>query len=569
MPLPKQNTAWPPREWAPAFDRYRFDEALWLNDTELLGSMLRGAAGGNEEGRAAAERARRGFFASIMRRWGWARITPPNEKRTDMPVPFAAGLVDLSAAQLMAEAPMFRLLDQDGNVRRGRARRPGDTVDNMQARLDIVANSDDAHMTLIEGAQLAAALGGVVLKAAWDADDPDRESVWFDVVGADCAVPEFNAFGRLTAVTLFTTYPAKSNRVYRHLERHAVGYVEHALYLGTERGIGKLVPLTEVASLEGLAATPGATLTDDVLQINTGLSRPTAQFWRNRPTRAWRHDGALANLGRSDFELVEPLLDAYSEAWGSMLRDVRLGKARAFLPQGVLERIGTGQGGLFDADREFYQEVGGLNPDAGADAIKVEQPEIRWQAHMNVLAGIKLEALDEIGWSQASYGNPLSVGGSGGAVTATEVVDRTTKSERTRDEKALYFAQPANPFFRMLLELDGLIYPGRGGGVVQDELSIDFPDVSQVDPEKQARTFLDLSTARAISIEQTVRERRPNWDNDEVDEEVARIMADLDRVAGGAVDPTRVGQAREQIDLTDPAAVDDEQQQPEPVAADA
>lgn len=571
MPLPQPNTAWPPFEWAGAFDRYAFDEAIWLNDTEELAAVLRGGVPGGEDGRRQASiKKRKGLIVSLMRRWGWARIPAVGEKRTDLPVPIGATIAELSAAQLMSEAPTLRLFTQ----------KEGAAVpvkSDTQSRLDLIANSDDAHTSMIEGATIASAIGGTVLKAQWDVTDPDRQSVWFDAVGADCAVPEFNQQGRLIAVTMWEEYIGKGNKIFRHFERHAVGFIEHALYQGTAQSVGKIVPLDAIPSTTELlslvsSTDPGRTssspyMDDLVLIIPTGLNRPTAQFWRNRPTRIWRKSGLLANLGRSDFELIEPLLDEYSTTWGSMARDVRLGAARLLVPVGMLERAGTrvGSGAIFDTEREIYSEVGGLNPEAGTDSIKDFQAAIRYNEHMGVLAGIKLEILDATGWSVASYGNPVGLDGGGGAVTATEVVDRTTKSERTRDLKALYFKQPANPFFRMLMELDGIMYPGKGGGPIVDELSIDFPDVSQVDPEKQARTFLDLSTAHAISIEQTVRERRPNWDADEIRAEVDRIMADMDRLTGGGADPTKIG--RDVIEL-------DENQPPlpperEPVAVDA
>lgn len=569
MPLPKPNTAWPPVEWAGAFDRYAFDEAIWLNDTEGLAGVLRGGVPGGEDGRRqAAVKKRKGLIVSLMRRWGWARIPATGEKRTDLPVPIGATIAELSAAQLMSEAPMLRLFKQeDGKAVRVKS--------DTQSRLDLIANSDDAHTSMIEGATIAAAIGGAVLKAQWDLTDPDRESVWFDAVGADCAIPEFNQQGRLMAVTMWEEFTGSGNKIFRHFERHAVGVIEHALYQGTEHGVGKIVPLDAIAGTTELLSV--VTSTDPtrtasspymdglVLTIPTGLNRPTAQFWRNRPTRVWRKSGLLANLGRSDFELIEPLLDEYSTTWGSMARDVRLGAARLLVPVGMLERAGTrvGSGAIFDTEREIYSEVGGLNPEAGTDSIKDFQAAIRYQEHMGVLAGLKLEILDATGWSVASYGNPVGMDGGGGAVTATEVVDRTTKSERTRDAKALYFKQSANPFFRMLMELDGLMYQGKGGGPITDELSIDFPDVSQVDPEKQARTFLDLSTAHGISIEQTVRERRPNWDEDEVRGEVERIIADMERMLGEGTDPTTLGREVIEVDENQPPLP----VEPEPVEA--
>lgn len=565
MPLPAENTAWPPVAWAPAFDRYRLDEALWLNDTERLAGILAGGDRDTIDGRAVGAMHRGGRLGiSRLRRWAFGDRPSTTDRRTNLPIPIGASLADLSAAQLMSEAPRFRAVDAEGKT----VRSP------LQERLDIIGNSDDAHMTLIEGAQTAAALGAVVLKASWDLDDPDRRSVYFDTVGADCAVPIFNAAGRLLEILLFTEYDdprgGGSTRILRHIERHAPGIIEHALFLGTPTSVGKRVPLDTLAELAPLASMPNTTSDGLTVQIATGISRITAAYWRNRPSRIWRRHGTLRNAGRSDFELVEPLIDAYSEAWASMMRDVRLGKARLLVPLGMLEvAAAAGQGASFDTDREIYAQVGGLDPEAGTNTIKDYQAAIRWQEHMRVLAGLKTEILDATGWSMSSYGQPAGLDVQGG-VTATEIVDRTTKSERTRDEKALYFKQPAQAFVRMLLELDGRAYPTAGGGIIEN-LSIDFPDVSQVDPEKQARTFLDLSTANAISIEQSVRERRPNWDDDKVGEEVDRILTDLARKTGPMTDPTQLGLTRPRIDLTDPAGTEPppaepaEPEQPEPL----
>lgn len=546
MPLPRENSRWPLPELAPAFDRYRFDEALWLNDTDTLRAMLAGGSPNTADDYRHRAIARRGSILNLDRRWHVAAQVPQGEKRTTLPVPIGANLASLSAGQLMAEPPAFRLITQGENG-------PERVKGAQQDRLDVIANSADAHMTLLEGAQITAALGDAVLKAVWDKSDPDRLAPWFDVVGGDCALPEFNSAGRLVAVTLFQEYADGDNRVLRHFERHASGGIEHALYRGTNISVGRIVPLGTVETLQPIAALPG-TITDGlVVIIPTGTARLTAAFWRNRPSKAWRRSGQLANLGRSDFEGIEPLLDAYSEAWGSMMRDVRLGKARAIIPRALLEGLGGGQGAIFDADREFFQQVDTLEDDGGQNHAQMLQAEIRWEEHKQTLRGLRQELLDATGWAAASYGSDGGDAGQGGGVTATEVTDRARKSETTRDEKALYFNQPANPFMRTLLELDAVLYPGQGSTVQPVELRIDFPDVSQVDPEKQARQFADLRNVDAISIEQTIRERRPNWDDDEVQTELDRIFAEKQRVEGSLSDDPAATAGREQITLRDPA----------------
>jgi hypothetical protein len=119
MPLPKENSAWLPRDWAPAFDRYRLNEALWLNNTETLRSILQGGSYNTVEGRTMAEQRKRGgVFLDLLRRWNWGQAPAEGEKRTNLPVPIGANIIDLSAAQLMSEAPRFRVVERDAKTGR-------------------------------------------------------------------------------------------------------------------------------------------------------------------------------------------------------------------------------------------------------------------------------------------------------------------------------------------------------------------------------------------------------------------------------------------------------------------
>jgi hypothetical protein len=64
-------------------------------------------------------------------------------------------------------------------------------------------------------------------------------------------------------------------------------------------------------------------------------------------------------IGRSDFDAIEDELDALDETWSSLLRDIRLGKVRLFVPEGALERVapGPGSGRTYDVDRELMVET--------------------------------------------------------------------------------------------------------------------------------------------------------------------------------------------------------------------
>ena len=110
-------------------------------------------------------------------------------------------------------------------------------------------------------------------------------------------------------------------------------------------------------------------------------------------------------------------------------------------------------------------------------------------------------------------------------MTATEVEDRDKASERTRDKKILFDRVAIGRAASVALEIDGLVFPGKGGGRF-DQPTVVFPAASQEDPEKLARTLALLDGARSISLEQKVRRANPDWEDDQVTAEVAKIQAE-------------------------------------------
>lgn len=108
-------------------------------------------------------------------------------------------------------------------------------------------------------------------------------------------------------------------------------------------------------------------------------------------------------------------------------------------------------------------------------------------------------------------------------MTATEVQDRRSDPERTRDKKIRYATLARTRIASVCLELDGIIFPGRGDRPGVD-VAAEFAEVSQIDPEKEIRIVSLLDAASAISTGTKVRRANPDWSDDLVTEEVARIQ---------------------------------------------
>lgn len=493
MPLPEHSIPWPPEEFEPAYDSMRVNDAWYVGDTKALSA---------EYQRTPVTRPSQymGGLTGAVARFFWGRPQPQDQHRTRLHIPVPADLATTSADLLFSEPP--RILMQN-------------KTSKAKARLDEIVNTPAVHSSLLEAAEVSAALGGVYLRLVWDEDFADY--VMIDAVHADRAVPEWR-WGRLSAVTFWTTVQTDGRKVLRHLERHEPGVILHGLYQGDHHDLGTPVPVTEhpsTAWLEGVIGADGG--------IPTGTQGLTATYIPNiRPARRWRNLPELAPLGRSDFEGIEPLFDALDETWSSWLRDIRLAKSRLIVPNSMLDSMGRGRGAAFDDDREVYAGLDMLGK-GGEQDITPSQFAIRVDEHRETVTEILRSILRSAGYSASTFGDdPMAV-----STTATEVKARERMSERTRDKKSRYWAAALGPFFRTLLEVDSAAF--RSGATTDEIPEVKFQETVQKDPLELAQTARELRSAEAASTETMVRMLHPNWDGDTVDAEVQRITKESGR----------------------------------------
>jgi A118 family predicted phage portal protein len=376
-------------------------------------------------------------------------------------------------------------------------------------RVDEVLNDGAFHARLLEAAEFSAALGGAWLRLVWDQEIADH--VMIDAVAADAAIGEW-MWGKLTAVTFFTEYTEGSGNqeVIRHLERYEPGVVYHGLYKGDAKSLGIAVPLADHPS-----TAPYVELVDDAGAIPTGVKTILAAYVANmRPQRRWRKVEALTQLGRSDYDGVEQLMDALDETYTSWMRDVRLGKARIIVPENMLKDLSKGKGAAWDEDQEVFTA---LKESLSDDTITPQQFAIRVEEHARTAEALVDQILDAAGYSPSTFGR-----GGEGVATATEVVSRERKSDRTRSKKTRYWSQALSPLLTTWLELDGLVF----GGGAKGEVQVVWPDDSQPDPEVLSRTIETLHRAVAVSADTKVRMLHPDWDEEQIAAEVAAVIAE-------------------------------------------
>lgn len=517
MALPAANTAWPPAPWDLAYRQYRENEAWYLGDTDELEKIYR------RESQAQVTHQHRGVpmrggVVGAASRMFWGRPVPVGQSRTRMHVPAPADLATIASDSVFAVPPEVQL--PVAVTSGASASQVAAEASAQQKRLDVIANSDAAHAMYNTMGELKSVFGATVITSEWDLEIADH--VWLASYAVDVVIPEFRR-GKLISCIMWTEY-RHNNVVWRHLEHHEIGSVEHVLYEGTAENIGRIVPLTERPETAHLAKIVNADS-----KYLTGIDRLTASYNLNMPTRAWRKKGQLAFAGRSDFAGSLPLFDALDETMSSWMRDLKLAGGKVIVPSSALQTAGPGQGGFFDSGQEFFAGID-VPGEVGKLTMDKVQFEIRVDEHERTARALWREIFRAAGQGTRSIED-----GEGGDLTATGELARDKREEITRDKKTLYDKAAIAEQASVALELDGILFPGKGGGRY-DLPSVMFADLSQSDPEKDARTVQLLDAASAASIRRKVEIANPDRDPAWIDREAEQIK--LER--GIEADPTKI-----------------------------
>jgi len=496
MPLPDRNIPWPPKETERP--RALYDEwgAWYGGDPDELVRVYRGSAGGIDLKTHPWQYS--GGVRGAVGRLFWGAPPTDGQQPTRLHVPLASDIASVNADLLYAEPPSLAIAGDAGED------------DPTQQRLDILLTA--MHSALIEGAEICSPYGGVFQRLSWNTDVADH--IIMEPIVPDCAAPEW-AGQYLTAVTFWRVLSDEDGRVWRHLERHEPGRVYHGLYQGTEDKLGRQMALADHPGTERFAQ-----LVDSQGGVTTGAKGLAAEYFPNmRPNRIMRG----SPLGRSDYQGVVPLFDSLDETWSALAREIRLAKARMVVPDSFLDNLGRGQGQTFDVDREIYKGVSGMLQQSGQgmqDLIQLIQPAIRIEEHLSGAQALAEQIVRGAGFSAQTFGE----GPSDVNVTATEVQHRERRTFSTRSRKLGYQTGPLKRISRAALEMDAHVFPGHG--IRPQPVMVQWPDGVQDAPEATARTVQLWAGAQAASTEIRVRAIHPDWHDQQVNDEVARIQAE-------------------------------------------
>jgi hypothetical protein len=534
MPLPSDpKLPWPPKQLdaiLPAMGQW---SAWWTNSLERLQIAYGGGPTGDTTNFFKSDTGQMKVHSLGPIRWfvGTAPVGP--ERNTKLPIPMAAEICQASADLLFSDpitvtvgAPITpdAPVDADGD-----AAEPTATVtppNPTQDRLDTLLN-DYFHSTMAEAAEMCAALGGTYLRVTWDVDtEPDGP--FSTAKDADTAIPEFK-WGRLQAVTFWSVVRREGKQIYRHLERHELapngnGVILHALYMGEDDTLGTRISLTTLPETAAMALNDDLNVEGSIDTQSPGLA---VQYVPNQtPNRMWRTDPIGRNLGRSDLDGIEHLLDQLAENMSDWMRARRAARARVMYSKEFTKSAGPGQGTVV-IDQETYVPVAYSGMNGGKDAklsdmVQVLQPSFD-PAGYKVTADTLIEQILQMaGYSMQTFG--VNPGDAAGQRTATEIEQKERRSLMTRDRKIREWTPALLEHITKLLLIDNTFFNGRN---VVTDLTVEFSDGVQESQIKLGEFVQSLYISESASTEERVEILHQDWTEDQKAIEVKRIKAEF------------------------------------------
>lgn len=504
------NMVWPPSVWSPIGREQNLWSAWYSGSADQLSYAYQGLGGNTLTGSAffgtsgeypAAGAHFRGpapLATSTIDRYFWGTITPPAEKRAKIHVPLAGDIASMSADLLFSKKPRLEVADKVA-----------------QAWLENTLD-DDMHSTLREGAEVGAALGGRFMRIVWDHQIADAP--WVDIVHPDAAVPTFRN-GKLVSVIFWRILEDNGSQMVRHLEQHDLigDVIQHGVYIGDQFALGQpdslsnyplLAPVTAAVDPQGNIVLPDLPKGADTVTYIPNM----------KPNRLWRWVPGASPIGRSDYQAIEPIMDALDETASSWMRDVRLAKMRLMVPTQYLESRGPGKPAIADVDREVFVPMNMLGGTADKTLITANQFAIRFAEHAATWDQYSQAAIQGAGYSPQTFGESST---GGGTITATEIEDRQRRTLLTRGKKIQYERPGTANLLFGLMAIHSTQFNQRG--LVAQPPDVVFPDAVLPSPQELAQTALALSSAKAASLQTLVAMVHPDWTTDQVDEEVQTI----------------------------------------------
>jgi hypothetical protein len=332
--------------------------------------------------------------------------------------------------------------------------------------------------------------------------------------------------------------------VWRHLEVHADGLVEHVLYRGTPQRLGDVVPMStheETAPIaDALGERGGRTVWAHGLPMLMG---------RIVNRRGHRH-----SLGQSDYHHITDFLLDLHEALVIGGENMRLtAKKRAVVSEdavtpnpnplvgaGPEDLVDDGQGGLVPTPRHAARFNGGsdllvvsqADRELGRDPASIFKV-LEYSYDADALIAHKRDlvesAVTRIGMTPQWLGVAADQS-DGFAVSGTALRLRLIPTTKGGQGKARSWDRAVPRILGLLQRVDALSVDdggfGRPWAAAEVDPVLEREDPIPPDPVEDAQVESTLTAAGVRSKRTSVKSQHPDWDDEKVDEELKAIDGD-------------------------------------------
>lgn len=417
----------------------------------------------------------------------WARQIK-NQSNFFIHVPVANDIAETSSSFLFGESPIIRFASDSEEMK-----------DN-QKQLDDMLTKSGFYSKILEGAEIASAIGGTYLKVAWDSELSEHPIPM--VVQCEQAFPTFK-FGKLIKVTLVYEISNDGSTVYRLAETIERGKITNELYRGSSDNLGNLVKLSECEETKELEEVV------DTADVMTCIYIPNLL-----PNKLNRQ----SPMGRSDYQGQETLMDALDEVFSAWMVDVQIARGKIHVPSGYVKELEGGKT-KFNIDTMMYEELD-VDPTSMTNPIEATQFEIRAEQFEKTCLNLLDRIITSSGYSPQSFG--LNIAGRAESGTALNVRER--KSFSTTNKKQAYWEGGLKEFIKAMCVIKQTFLGGNF--TCELDVNIAFSDGISNNMSEVSNSVKTLSDAKAISTDTKVRMVHPEWTDEQVEQEVERILND-------------------------------------------
>lgn len=415
------------------------------------------------------------------------------EQEDVIPFPSAKIAARTLAAFLFGEDPTFT--HEDDEV--------GDRLRDLSATTNLPA-------ALLEGAYTQVVEGEVYLRPTWDVE-VDEEHAIVTAIAGHRVIPRFR-YGRLLDAAVVTTWAEErgsaitgTGATYRRLvEIYVPGGIERRLYVGSAERLGSLETLDsfdETADLEEEVDTG----IDEPLLVHVPLGRDTE-----------------SPHGVSLFDGLESLILGMHRLYSQEQHDAEMARRRVAVSEEFVKRDAGGNP-IVDRRTDLFVLTEAAAGAVGAERKPIEAIEFSDDLVMRErLAGRFREFLIACGIAP----DTLDANEAGGAISGTSRRLAQALTLQTVGAVGRYWQHALGRTLRLALEIERT---HLGADLPDGEIAaptVTLADGLIDDESELARILSDLDTAEAISLEGKVRRLHPEWDDAQVEEEVARIRDD-------------------------------------------